>query len=170
MSTMTTTIDPRSIDPRAFGVAEPDLTDADAAQTLAEDCARAMWKRDAASRALGMRLDEIGPGRAVVVMRVRPEMLNGHQSCHGGFIFALADSAFAFACNSHNRATVAAGCSIDYLSPGRAGELLRAEGVERSRSGRSGVYDITVSGEDGRIVALFRGKSHEIKGTVLDAA
>lgn len=163
-----TIIDPRSHDPRAFGVAEPDSDAEERAQALAEDCARAMWKRDAASQALGMRLDEIGPGRAVMVMRVRPDMLNGHQSCHGGIIFALADSAFAFACNSHNRVTVAAGCSIDYLSPGRADELLRAEAVERSRSGKSGVYDISITGEDDRIVALFRGKSHELKGTVVE--
>lgn len=160
-------IDPRSIDPRAFGVAEPEAEDA--AQTLAEDCARAMWKGDAASQALGMRIDEVGPGRAVLVMTVRPDMLNGHQTCHGGLIFALADSAFAFACNSYDRATVAAGCSIEFVSAGRAGERLRAEAVERSRSGRTGVYDITVSGEDGRTVALFRGKSHEIKGPVIGA-
>ena len=164
-----TIIDPRTVDPRAFGVVDPDADDAEAAQTLAEDCARARWKRDAASQSLGMRLDEIGPGRAVLVMRVRPDMLNGHQTCHGGFIFALADSAFAFACNSHDRVTVAAGCSIDYLSPGRAGELLRAEAVERTRSGKSGVCDISVTGEDGRVVALFRGKSHELKGTVLES-
>ncbi len=163
------TMDPRSIDPRAFGVVEAAIDD-DAAQTLAEDCARAMWKGDAASQALGMRIDEVGPGRAVLVMKVRPDMLNGHQTCHGGFIFALADSAFAFACNSYDRATVAAGCSIEYLAPARAGELLRAEAVERSRSGRTGVYDIPVSGEDGRSVALFRGKSHEIKGPVIGPA
>lgn len=163
-----TIIDPRTNDPRAFGVVDPDPAAEDAAQSLAEDCARAMWKRDTASQALGMRLDEVGAGRAVMVMRVRPDMLNGHQSCHGGFIFALADSAFAFACNSHNRVTVASGCSIDYLSPGRADELLRAEAVERSRSGKSGIYDVTVSGEDGRLVALFRGKSHELKGTVAE--
>ncbi|WP_295643109.1 hydroxyphenylacetyl-CoA thioesterase PaaI [uncultured Methylibium sp.] len=161
-------IDPRSLDPRAFGAVET-VVDDDKAQTLAEDCARAMWKGDAASQALGMRIDEVGPGRAVLVMTVRPDMLNGHQTCHGGFIFALADSAFAFACNSYDRATVAAGCSIEYLAPARAGELLRAEAVERSRSGRTGVYDITVSGEDGRSVALFRGKSHEIKGPVIGA-
>ncbi len=162
------TTDPRSIDPRAFGVVEPEGASQDeAAQTLAEDCARAMWKGDAASQALGMRIDEIGPGRAVLVMRVRPDMLNGHKTCHGGLIFALADSAFAFACNSHDRATVAAGCSIEFVSPAREGELLRAEAVERTRSGRSGVYDIVVSGDDGRTVALFRGKSHEIKGGVI---
>ena len=161
-------IDPRTLDPRAFGVAEPAATDA--AQSLAEDCARAMWKRDAASQSLGMRLDEIGPGRAVVVMPVRTDMLNGHQTCHGGFIFALADSCFAFACNSHDRVSVAAGCSIDYVAPAREGELLRAEGVERSRSGRTGVYDITVTNPAGQVVALFRGKSHELKGTVIDSA
>ena len=159
-------IDPRSMDPRAFGVVD-EVADDGAAQALAEACARAMWKGDAASQSLGMRVDEVGPGRAVLVMKVRPDMLNGHQTCHGGLIFALADSAFAFACNSYDRATVAAGCSIEFVSAGRAGELLRAEALERSRSGRTGVYDITVSGEDGRTVALFRGKSHEIKGGVI---
>lgn len=158
--------DPRSIDPRAFGdVATVD--DDDTAQTLAEDCARAMWNKDAASQALGMRIDEVGPGRAVVVMKVRPDMLNGHQTCHGGLLFTLADSAFGFACNSYDRATVAAGCSIEFVTAARGGELLRAEAVERARSGRTGVYDVTVSGEDGRTVALFRGKSHEIKGGVI---
>jgi acyl-CoA thioesterase len=160
-------LDPRSTDARAFGGVDPAAIDA--AQTLAEDCARAMWKNDAASQALGMRVDEVGPGRAVLVMRVRPDMLNGHKTCHGGLLFALADSAFGFACNSHDRATVAAGCSIEFVSPGRAGELLRAEAVERTRSGRTGVYDVTVSGEDGRAVALFRGKSHELKGRVIGA-
>ena len=162
------TADPRSHDPSAFGVAPANAEGVDAAaQSLAEDCARAMWQRDTASQSLGMRLDEIGPGRAVMVMKVRPDMLNGHQTCHGGFIFALADSAFAFACNSHNRVTVAAGCQIDYLAPGREGEQLRAEAQERARGGRTGVYDVTVTNPAGQTVALFRGKSHQLQGEVL---
>jgi acyl-CoA thioesterase len=161
------THDPRTNDPRAFGDAQAGTDDA--AQALAEDCARVMWRRDTASQGLGMRLDEIGPGRAVMVMPVRDDMLNGHQTCHGGFIFALADSTFAFACNTYNRVTVAAGCHIDYLLPARAGELLRAEGVERSRSGRTGIYDITVTNPAGQTVALFRGKSHQLQGEVLAA-
>ena len=154
--------DPRSHDPKAFGVAGQD--DTDAAQARAEDTARAMWQRDAVSKALGMRLDEIGPGRAVMQMRVRADMLNGHGTCHGGVVFSLADSCFGFACNSHGRLSVAAGCQIDYLAPTREGELLRAVGEERTRSGRTGVYDVTVSNEAGEIKALFRGKSHAIKG------
>lgn len=159
------TPDPRTHDARAFG--EPRLDEVDAAQTLAEDCARAMWQRDTASRSLGMRLDEIGPGRAVLEMRVRADMLNGHGICHGGFIFALADSCFAFACNSYNRVSVAAGCHIDYLTPAREGELLRAVGEERSRSGRTGIYDVSVSNAAGDTVALLRGKSREIRGEVI---
>ena len=154
---------PRSDDPSAFGAAGPGAD----AQALAEACGRAMWARDHASQALGMRLDEIGPGRAVLQMRVRVDMLNGHGSCHGGFIFALADSCFAFACNSYDQVCVAAGCQIDYLAPARAGELLRAEGVERARSGRSGVYDVRVSNEQGATVALMRGRSRRIEGSVI---
>jgi acyl-CoA thioesterase len=163
-------IDPRSQDPLAFGVPPDEGRDAAAvAQTLAEECARAMWRRDRASQALGMRLDEVGPGRAVMVMSVRADMLNGHGSCHGGYIFALADSTFAFACNSRNRVTVAAGCHIDYLAPAREGELLRAEGVERTLGGRTGIYDITITNPSGATVALFRGKSHALQGAVIEA-
>jgi acyl-CoA thioesterase len=140
------------------------------AQTLAEACGHAMWACDHASQALGMRLAEIGPGRAVLQMRVRIDMLNGHGTCHGGFIFALADSCFAFACNSYDQVCVAAGCSIDYLAPALEGELLLAEGVERERSGRSGIYDIRVSNEDGKTVALMRGRSRRIDGGVIPAS
>jgi acyl-CoA thioesterase len=160
-------IDPRSVDPAAFGA--PAVA-ADDAQSLAEACGRALWARDHASQALGMRLDEIGPGRALLQMRVRTDMLNGHGSCHGGFVFALADSCFAFACNSHGTVCVAAGCQIEYLAPAHDGELLRAEGVERARSGRSGVYDVRVSNERGETVALMRGRSRRIEGHVTDAA
>jgi acyl-CoA thioesterase len=159
-------VDPRSVDPSAFGEAALP-TDP---QALAEACGRAMWARDHASQARGMRLEEIGPGRAVLQMRVRIDMLNGHGSCHGGFLFALADSCFAFACNSYNQVCVAAGCQIDYLAPAGDGDLLLAEGVEQARSGRSGVYDIRVSNEQGITVALMRGRSRRLEGSVIDAA
>ena len=141
----------------------------EAAQALAEAAAAHMFERDAATRGLGLRIIDIAPGFARLSMTVRPDMLNGHQSCHGGFIFALADSAFAFACNSYNLRTVAAGCSIEYLAPGRAGALLTAEAREQSRTGRTGIYDVAVTDDAGVCVALFRGKSHQIKGEVLDS-
>jgi acyl-CoA thioesterase len=133
-------------------------------QERAEKSAAAMWAGDAASKHLGISLDAVGPGRAVLSFIVRPEHLNGHGICHGGYIFTLADSAFAFACNSHNRLVVAQQNSITYLSPGRAGERLSAEAVEVNLTGRSGIYDVTVSGGDGRRVALFRGLSRQIEG------
>jgi acyl-CoA thioesterase len=115
-----------------------------------------------------MRLDAIGPGYARMTMAVREDMLNGHRTCHGGYIFMLADSAFAFACNSHNYNTVGAGCTIDYLAPGGEGDLLTAEAVEQALSGKTGVYDITVTNQDGRKLALFRGKSHRVNGMVAE--
>lgn len=137
------------------------------AQTLAEAAGAAMYARDRASQALGMALAEIRPGYARMTMTVRADMLNGHQTCHGGFIFALADSAFAFACNSRNLNTVGAGCSIDYLAPGREGDVLTAVAAEQTLSGKSGIYDVRVSDQDERIVALFRGKSLRVNGEVL---
>jgi len=139
-----------------------------AAQQLAERVAASMFASDRASQALGMRIDSVAPGCAELTMTVRDDMLNGHAICHGGFIFLLADSTFAFACNSYNRNTVAQGCSIEYLAPAHRGDVLRATGVERSRSGRTGVYDIDVRNQDGRTVALFRGKSYRIDGHVVD--
>lgn len=139
------------------------------AQALAERVAASMFDSDHASRALGMRIESVGPGRATMTMTVRDDMVNGHAICHGGFIFLLADSAFAFACNSHNRNTVAQGCTIDYLAPARTGDVLRAVGVERSRTGRTGVYDIEVTNQHGTTIALFRGKSYRIDGSVVAA-
>ena len=127
------------------------------AQALAELAGKTMYARDPASRALGMLLDDIRPGYARMRMPVREAMLNGHGTCHGGYIFMLADSAFAFACNSHNLNTVGAGCTIDYLAPGRAGDVLVAEAVEQALSGKTGVYDVAVSDQDGRRIALFAG-------------
>ncbi len=133
-------------------------------QECAERSAAAMWAGDAASKFLGMELESVGPGRATLSFTVRPEHLNGHGICHGGYIFTLADSAFAFACNSYNRLVVAQHNSISYLSPVRDAERLRADAVEVSLTGRSGIYDVTVTGGDGRKVALFRGASRQIEG------
>ena len=132
-------------------------------EAVAARCAELMWADDEASRAMGMELVEVAPGRAVLRMQVRPEMANGHGTAHGGFTFTLADSAFAFACNSHNRRTVAQGCDIAFLAPVHAGDVLEAEAVERWRRGRNGIYDVTVR-RDGHTVAEFRGRSREIGG------
>ncbi|NGZ82707.1 hydroxyphenylacetyl-CoA thioesterase PaaI [Duganella aceris] len=134
---------------------------------MAEAAAAAMYARDTASQGLGMTIAAIAPGFARLTMTVRDDMLNGHGSCHGGFIFALADSAFAFACNSHNLVTVGAGCSIDYLAPGRLHDVLSATAVEQALAGKSGVYDVKISNQDGRTIALFRGKSHRVSGEVV---
>ncbi|HRP66369.1 MAG TPA: hydroxyphenylacetyl-CoA thioesterase PaaI [Thauera sp.] len=136
-------------------------------QALAEAVATAMWSRDRAAQALGMRIEAVGPGTATLSMRVRGDMVNGHHICHGGLIFSLADTAFAYACNAYNRNTVASGCNIDFVAPGKEGDTLTAEAVERSASGRTGVYDITVRDSAGRTVALFRGKSYRIAGEVI---
>ncbi|MDX1779970.1 MAG: hydroxyphenylacetyl-CoA thioesterase PaaI [Thalassovita sp.] len=133
-------------------------------QERAERSAEQMWSTDKASQGLGMRIARIAPGEAVLTMIVRDDMLNGHHICHGGYIFTLADSAFAFACNSYNKIVVAQENTITFISPGKPGELLTATATEASRMGRSGVYDVVVTGEDGRKVALFRGLSRQISG------
>ncbi|WP_323767297.1 hydroxyphenylacetyl-CoA thioesterase PaaI [Antarctobacter sp.] len=133
-------------------------------QERATRAAEAMWAGDAASQQMGMRIEEIAPGRAVLSMEVQTHHLNGHKICHGGFIFTLADSAFAFACNSYNRLTVAQENQITFLAPGQPGERLTATAQEQALTGRSGVYDVTVTGGDGRKVALMRGLSRTIKG------
>lgn len=130
----------------------------------AQRCAEVMFANDRASPGLGMAIERVAPGHAVMTMQVRPDMLNGHDICHGGFIFALADSAFAFACNTYNQNTVAQQNQITYISPGQEGETLTATAREVSRTGRSGVYDVTVTGADGRTIALFRGLSRTVKG------
>jgi phenylacetic acid degradation protein PaaD len=133
---------------------------------LARACADAMWKEDDASGALGMKIIEIGPGRATLTMTVRPDMVNGQRIAHGGFIFTLADSAFAFACNSHNERAVAAQGSITFIKPGKLGDVLVATAREISRNGRSGIYDVRVTvGDD--VIAEFRGHSRTIPGTWL---
>jgi len=133
-------------------------------QTRAEKSAAAMWANDAASKWLGMSLDHVGPGSAVMSFEVGPQHLNGHAICHGGYIFTLADSAFAFACNSYNRLVVAQQNTITYLSPAQQGERLTATAREVSLAGRSGLYDVSVTAPDGRVVAEFRGGSRQIKG------
>ena len=138
------------------------------AQALAQSVAAAMYARDRASQSLGMMIGAVGPGHAELTMTVRQDMLNGHAICHGGFVFALADSAFAFACNSYNLTTVASGCAIDFVAPAHEGDLLTAVAHERSVSGRTGVYDIEVINQRGERVAFFRGKSYRIKGHVLE--
>ena len=136
---------------------------------LARACAEAMWKEDDASGGLGMEIVEVGPGRATLTMTVRPEMVNGQRIAHGGFIFTLADSAFAFACNSHNDRAVAAQGSITFLRPGKLGDKLVAAAREVSRSGRSGIYDVRVTAGD-VVIAEFRGHSRTIPGTWLPVA
>jgi acyl-CoA thioesterase len=136
-------------------------------QEVATRSAEAMWAGDRASRGLGMEIVEVSPGRATMRMTVREDMVNGHAIGHGGFTFTLADSAFAFACNSYNRSTVAAACEIRFLAPTRLGDVLVADAVERHREGRDGVYDITVR-VDERVVAEFVGRSKEIRGTLFE--
>ncbi|MEZ5869315.1 MAG: hydroxyphenylacetyl-CoA thioesterase PaaI [Defluviimonas denitrificans] len=136
-------------------------------QEIAEASARAMWNDDSASQRLDMALDHIAPGAATLSMTVTDAMSNGHGNCHGGFIFTLADSAFAFACNSYNQVTVAQHCSVTYLIPGRIGDRLTAMAREVSRRGRSGIYDIRITNQNGEHVAEFRGHSRTVKGTHL---
>ncbi|MGN8112582.1 hydroxyphenylacetyl-CoA thioesterase PaaI [Paraburkholderia sp. 22098] len=134
---------------------------------LARATAAAMYENDACSRALGLEIMEVRAGYARLRMAVRDDFLNGHQICHGGLIFTLADSTFAFACNSYNLNTVASGCSIEFLRPVHGGDVLTAEAVEQTLSGRTGIYDIRVTNRAGDTIAMFRGKSAQIKGNVI---
>ena len=144
------------------------MMDAPDPQDLARRVGEAMFAADRASRdTMGMELLACEPGRARMRMAVRALHLNGHRICHGGFIFTLADSTFAFACNSHNRNTVAAGCSIEFLKPAHLDDVLTCTGVEQTLQGRHGIYDMTVSNQRGQVVALFRGKSAQIAGHVV---
>jgi acyl-CoA thioesterase len=131
---------------------------------LAEAVRHGMFKDDAASQGLGMQIEAVGPGYARIGMTVRPDMLNGFRICHGGFITTLADSAFAFACNSHNELTVAAGIVVDFLAPAHEGDRLVAECHEVALTGRTGVYDIKVTNQHGKTVVVMRGRSHTMKG------
>ena len=137
-------------------------------EVLAQQVGQSMFAADKASRqTMGMELLYCKPGTASMRMTIEDKHLNGHQMCHGGFIFTLADSAFAFSCNSYNQNTVASSCNIDFLAPAREGDVLEAESIERSLSGRTGVYDITVRTRSGKTIALFRGKSYRINGEVI---
>jgi acyl-CoA thioesterase len=136
--------------------------------TLAQQVAQSMYAVDTATKdTMGIEILSCAPGRAVLRMPVCALHLNGHQICHGGFIFTLADSTFAFACNSYNKAAVAAGCSIEFLKPAKLGDVLTCEGVEQTLSGRHGIYDMRVTNQHGETVAMFRGKSAQIQGTVI---
>ena len=135
---------------------------------LAKQVGDSMFAVDTATKdTMGMALLSCEPGRAVIRMEVKELHLNGHKICHGGFIFTLADSTFAFACNSHNQKMVAAGAEIYFLAPAQEGDTLTAEGREQHRAGRSGLYDVRVTDQIGRTVALFRGKSAAISGAVI---
>jgi len=134
---------------------------------LAQRSAHEMLDADVASRDAGVVLQEVGPGRAVATMTVTGSMLNGHGIAHGAFVFLLADTTFAVACNSYGQRTVAAGCDITYLSPVSAGDVLVAEAVERVRQGRTGLYDVSVRRADGSVVAELRGRSRTVDGTLV---
>ena len=138
------------------------------AKEIAQQVGETLFAADIASKdTMGMALISCEPGRAVLRMAVTERHLNGHQICHGGFIFTLADSTFAFACNSHNKNAVAAGCSIEFLKPGKLGDVLTCEGIEQTLSGRHGIYDMKVTNQNGEVIAMFRGKSAQIPGTVI---
>ena len=137
---------------------------------LAEAVLTAMYARDRTAQALGITVEEIGPGFARCRMTVREDMVNGHDICHGGLTFTLADCSFAYACNAYNRATVALGAQISFTAPARFGDVLLATAREQSRAGRTGVYDVEVSTADGTVVALFRGTSYETRGEVIAMA
>ena len=136
----------------------------DLAQDLAQDCADAMWRGDSCSKALGISILDIAPGYARLSLKVRADMLNGQGNCHGGIMFTLADSAFAFSCNTYNQFTVAQHCDISFLQPVAEGATLIATAQERWREGRGGIYDVSVSTSDGQIVAEFRGRSRTVPG------
>ena len=139
------------------------LSPDDVAKTVAET----MYRKDIASQHLGIALKDIGPGRAVMTMRVTGFMLNGHNICHGGYVFTLADTAFAYACNAYNQNTLAQSAQINFLNAVPPDSLLTATAEEQSRTGRTGLYDIAVTNEQGMVVALFRGNSHTIKGQMI---
>jgi acyl-CoA thioesterase len=138
-------------------------------QRLAETCAAKMWETDHASQGLGIRILAVGPGEARLEMIVRPEMANGHGMCHGGFVFTLADSAFAFACNSRGQRMVASQGAISFLAPAQVGDTLTARACEVHLRGRGGLYDVSVSNQTGERIAEFRGHSRAIQGSVLPA-
>ena len=139
-------------------------------QELAEACAAQMWSTDTASRQLGMALRDVAPGAATIEVTLTKAMTNGHGTAHGGYLFTLADSAFAFACNTYNAVTVAQHCSVTYITPGALGDRLTATAREVSRKGRSGIYDVTITREDGTVIAEFRGHSRTLNTPMLTDA
>lgn len=144
------------------------MADGAKAQRIAEAVRDAMYSRDHAAQGLGITVDDIGPGRSRLTMTVRQDMVNGHDILHGGLCFTLADTAFAYCCNSHNYNTVAHSCSITFTNAGKLGDVLTAEAVEPYQRGRNGVTDVTVTNQDGVVVALFRGNSRRIAGHVCE--
>jgi acyl-CoA thioesterase len=140
------------------------------ADQIAQRCADIMWPDDHAARGLGIAIISTSEGRAELRMTVRQDMVNGHGNCHGGFIFAIADSTFAYACNGYNHRAVAAGVDINFVAPAHLGDVLTAVGQARHQGGRSGVYDIDVTNQDGKLIAVFRGRSSRIKGHFFDAS
>ncbi|MBC7001345.1 hydroxyphenylacetyl-CoA thioesterase PaaI [Photobacterium sp. BZF1] len=140
----------------------------DSQQQLAWRCAEKMYSDDGCSNKLAMKIEHMDKGHAVVSMTVTSDMLNGFATCHGGMIFSLADSAFAFACNSENHAAVAAGCNIEYIRPAKEGDLLTATANVKSQGKVTGTYDIEITNQLGKLVALFRGKAHRLGMPVLE--
>ena len=134
---------------------------------LAQDCAKELYRRDSASQHLGIELVSSAPGESLVKMVVQEHMVQGHKTCHGGYLFALADSAFAFAANTYNKPTVGLGCSIDYVTPAFENDVLQAKCVEKSRGGRTGNYDVEIHNQNDQLIAVFHGKSYQVKGEIL---
>jgi len=134
-------------------------------QALAEACAKTMWATDQCSQSMGMKIESVGPGTATLSMRVLSHMLNGQHNCHGGMMFTLADSAFAFACNAYNQFTVAQHCSITFLKPAKLNDTLVATAVEKWREGRSGIYDAAITC-NGELIAEFRGHARTVRGQI----
>ena len=133
-------------------------------QQTAELVRDGMFARDRAAQSLAMRITHIAPGEATIEMAVRGDMLNGFDTCHGGYITTLGDTAFAYACNTRNEMTVASGLAVEFVAPGRPDDVLVAEAKELSQAGRTGVYDVTIRNQQGQLIALFRGKSYSMKG------
>lgn len=158
----------RAPEPRAAEAAASAQPDAQATpQQVAEATREVMWRDDRASQMLGMKVVAIGPGSSVITMTVRPDMLNGHGSCHGGLITTLADSAFAFSCNTYNEVSVAAGFDVNLVAAAYEGDVLTARAREVAKAGRTGVYDIDVTNQKGERIATFRGRSYTAKGKAL---
>jgi len=145
-----------------------DMTESDQqANTLAQECARALWETDTTSQSLGMQLQKVAPGECTITMSVKEKMCNGHGTCHGGYLFTLADSTFAFACNSYNQRAVAQHCSVTFVHPAFIDDVLTACAHEISRVGRSGIYDIAITNQNNIVIAQFRGHSRTIKGQLV---